>query len=226
MFFIIFNQFKFYKMLEWFKTPSGSYSITLILSIVAWLLAGIGIIAGFNHYKVKTRDATENAAIADSLRVEMEKELNETKLKLDSTKIKSEKISIDLESIKTPRFVTERQKQDLLQLLKKTRKGTVVVTYLSVERDAENYAKQIVEILKQSGYNTILSKHLWLQLAHDGIFICAWEPHTVPFFATDLQNSMKSVGIKIAGSYDSDFLSTLKVPCDGIALVISNKKLN
>ncbi|MEO0528201.1 MAG: hypothetical protein AAFZ89_13295 [Bacteroidota bacterium] len=197
-------------MLEWFKTPSGSYNLTLILSIIAWFLAGVGIIAGFNHYKVKTQDATEKAKKADSLRIEMEEQLNEAKSELNA--------------IKTPRTLTQTQRDKLLELLKKSNKGKVVITYLSVERDAESYAKELLAVLTESGYLATLSKHLWLQLAYDGIYICAWEPDTVPYFATDLQNAMKEVGIKVTGSYQPDFLETLKVPRDAVALVISNKK--
>lgn len=199
-------------MFEWFKTPSGSYNLTLILSIVAWLLAGIGIIAGVNHYKVKSQDATEKANKADSLRIEMEQKLNQAKS--------------ELAAIKTPRTLDEVQKKKLLELLKTTNKGKVVITYLSVERDAESYAKEIFGVLNQAGYSTTLSKHLWLQLAYEGIYICAWEANKVPYFATDLQNAMKEVGIKVTGSYQPDFLETLKVSRDAVALVISNKEFN
>jgi hypothetical protein len=197
-------------MLEWFKTPSGSYNLVLILSIIAWFLAGIGIIAGFNHYKVKTQDATEKANKADSLRIEIEQQLNQTKS--------------ELTAIKTPRTLDEVQKNKLLELLKNTNKGEVIITYLSVERDAENYAKELLDVLRQSGYSVTLSNHLWLQMEYEGIYICAWEANNVPYFATDLQNAMKEVGIKVKGSYQPEFLQTIKVPRDAVALVISNKK--
>jgi hypothetical protein len=212
-------------MFEWLKSTSGSYNLTLIISIIAWLIAGIGIIAGFNHYKIKTKDANYRAKEAERMRVEMESELGLTKSELDYTKEKAKKINEELQAIKTPRKFTKGEMESIISKLKHKRKGKVIVTYLSVERDAEHYAKQLEEILSESGFESKLSNHLWLQLAFDGLYICSWEPDTVPFFATDLQQVLQESGLKVSGSYDSTFLTSLNVPKDGIALVVSNKIL-
>jgi len=52
-------------MLEWLKTPSGAYNLTLIVAVIAWLIAGIGIFAGFHLNKVRTIEAEAKPEYAE-----------------------------------------------------------------------------------------------------------------------------------------------------------------
>ena len=53
-------------MFEWLKTASGAYNLTLIVAVVAWLISGAGIFAGFHLNKTRAIEAQHRTAKAES----------------------------------------------------------------------------------------------------------------------------------------------------------------
>lgn len=210
--------------MEWLKTPSGAYNLTLILAILGWIITGIAIFAGFNHYKVRAAESQKQAEDIELKRKAIQQELSETKVILEKTQVQASELSSELNRIKTPRTLSKEQKNNLVKKLKKYQpKGPIIVTFLSVESDAEMYARQFVEVFREAGFDVDLSMYMWLQLAFDGVFMCARKKNAVPLHGPIIQQVLIGEGIPVIGHYDEDFMNKLKVPEDGIVLVISNK---
>ena len=56
-------------MLEWLKTPSGAYNLTLIIALLGWLLTGVGIVAGFHLNKVRAMRALSDKKSGSALKI-------------------------------------------------------------------------------------------------------------------------------------------------------------
>jgi hypothetical protein len=76
------------KMLEWLKTPSGAYNLTLIIAIVAWLGAGVAIYAGFHLNKVRTIESQRKARESEEDKARIKAELELATSKLEDAKSK------------------------------------------------------------------------------------------------------------------------------------------
>ena len=76
------------KMLEWLKTPSGAYNLTLIIAIIAWLGAGVAIYAGFHLNKVRTIESQRKARESEEDKIRIKAELELATSKLEDAKAK------------------------------------------------------------------------------------------------------------------------------------------
>lgn len=210
-------------MFEWIRTPSGAYWLTLGLAVVGWLIAGVGIFAGFHYYRIKAADAERQTREAEEARANLAQELSETKGDLAAAEKEASRASAELQYIRTPRSLSVEQEKLLKGLLSAGPKGKVTVTFLSVEGDAEHYAKQIGKTLSDAGFDVTMSGHLWLQLALDGLFLCVREAGSVPPHGSFIQHAFKTAGIRLKGHYDAQLCDKLNVPKDGVVLAVSNK---
>jgi hypothetical protein len=53
-------------MFEWLKTSTGAYNLRLIVAIIAWLITGAGIFAGFHLNKLRSKEAEAKAQLLRS----------------------------------------------------------------------------------------------------------------------------------------------------------------
>ncbi len=206
-------------MLEFLKTPAGAYNLTFILAILGWLVSGVGIFAGFHLTKVRAIESEEKARQAEVQRIETAEELRIAKAEAAAAKKQVDELEIK----QRPRVIDDKQHQALVAALKAGPKGKVVVTFLSVEGDAQKYAEQITSIFTDAGFDVTLSKKLWLQLALDGVYIAAKEKGAVPLHGPFIQQCFKEAGIPVGGFYDPKFLSDVGAPDDGVVFAVSNR---
>lgn len=185
------------------------------LGILALFTAGAGV---FNQW------VTERVAnLQRAEKVSAQEYLKASEAELAATKAKTAEVAGQLEKFTVPRRLTEQQLTALRKSLPNGPRGKVVMTFLSVEQDAEKYAEQIAEILKETGFDVTVSKHLWLQMALDGIYLNGREAGKVPIHAVHLQQCFKDAGIPVGGFYDPKFMDDLGAPEDAIVFAISNR---
>ncbi len=186
---------------EDFRVHLTTSMLTMLLGIVIALLSVV------LHYTGTRIQARSDAEIG--------------RLQMQSTTL-----SDQLNHIRTPRTLSEDQKQILRESLPLVPKGPVIVTYLSVATDAEKYSKQIGQVLEEAGFSVTSSNHLWLQLAFDGVYVCVRSQGTVPAHSAGIQNAFKAAGIMMKVFYNEIFLDKLGAPDNGIVVVVSNKAID
>ena len=76
------------KMLEWLKTPSGAYNLTLIIAIIVWLVGGAAIYAGFHLNKVRLIDSQRKTREAEEDKARIKADLDLATRKLEEAKAK------------------------------------------------------------------------------------------------------------------------------------------
>ncbi|MBL9201316.1 MAG: hypothetical protein JNL39_12465 [Opitutaceae bacterium] len=185
------------------------------LGILALFTAAAGV---FNQW------VTER--IADLQRAEKTKaheRLKASEEELAATKARTAEVAGQLERLTVPRRLTEVQRAILRKNLPTGPRGKVIVTFLSVERDAQKYADEIGEILKETGFDVVSSNYLWLQLAFEGLYINGREAGKIPSHAIHLQKCFSEAGLRVKGAYDQKMMNDLQAPEDAIAFVVSNR---
>jgi len=212
-------------MFEWLKTASGAYNLTLIVAVVAWLISGAGIFAGFHLNKTRAIDAQHRTAKAESESVAISEKLTTTTKELEKSRARTAEVAEELARFTRPRVLTDDQKVAIRTALASAPKGKVVMTYLSVEKDAELYCRQIGTFLTELEYEVSSPPKLWLQLSLDGLYICVRDLKNPPAHAASLQAGFKAAGITVQGFGDESMFTQVGVPVaeDAFIFAVSNR---
>jgi hypothetical protein len=105
-------------------------------------------------------------------------------------------VTSTLDKLTVPRKLTADQISKLRSVLSSAEKGKVVVTYLTVEWDSEDYAKQLAAVLKEIGFTVQVSEYLWVDLEHDGLFLVSTAA-TPSATMLALQKAFSQIGIEV-----------------------------
>ena len=186
--------------------------ITVVLAV---LVAVVGILHQWASDRVSALHKAEKAAVQVTL--------NKTQVELEKTKSEAKETAEKLSRISTPRSLSAEQRSSLKSKLCAGPKGIVRFTYLSIERDAESYAKQIAEVFSECGFDTAIVDKIWLQLAFDDIFLCVVDVSNPPVHAAAIQQSFVSSGIRLRAHQDPGMCKSVDAPENGVVIVISNR---
>jgi hypothetical protein len=131
-----------------------------------------------------------------------------------------------LEAAKQPRHLTEQQKSDLSKLLRDGPKGQVVITTLSLETDAPEFAQEIYAVLSDAGFGVQISDKIWLRLKLDGFYIVAANARPAPAHTAFIQRCFQTAGIRLKALEDPAFFDEFQpsIPKAAAILVISNRE--
>ena len=131
-------------------------------------------------------------------------------------------VTSSLDKLTAPRKLSPTQITKLRDALATAEKGKVVITYLTVEWDAEEYARQLGSVLQEIGYDVTVSDHLWVTLDHDGLFLVSTsEP--LPATAMALQSAFTKLGIEVPAHPPGEIAKELGAKQDETILVVSNR---
>jgi hypothetical protein len=146
--------------------------------------------------------------------------------RLKRTKAKTVEVASQLARFSTPRRLTNEQVESLRASLPSGPRGKVVVTFLSVETDAEKFSDQIASLLTECGFEVIRPRKLWLQMALDGIYLVARDTSNAPAHAVHMQNCFKAAGVELPAMQDPRVFSEFAepIPDDAVILAVSNRK--
>jgi hypothetical protein len=195
------------------------------LTASKWLLVIFGVVlacAGILNQWLSDRIAT----LQREEKIKAQERLNASEEELKRTKAKTVEVASQLARFSTPRRLTNEQVESLRASLPSGPRGKVVVTFLSVETDAEKFSDQIASLLTECGFEVIRPRKLWLQMALDGIYLVARDTSNAPAHAVHMQNCFKAAGVELPAMQDPRVFSEFAepIPDDAVILAVSNRK--
>jgi hypothetical protein len=131
-------------------------------------------------------------------------------------------VTSTLDKLTSSRKLTVEQIAKLRSALASAEKGKVIVTYLTVEWDSEEYAKQLATVLKEIGYDVVLSDYIWVHLDHDGLFIVS-SAKVPPTAAIKLQAAFAQIGVEVSMPPVGDIAKEVGAENGETILVVSNR---
>jgi hypothetical protein len=84
-------------------------------------------------------------------------------------------------------------------------KGQVVITMLSSETDAPDYAQEIYTVLADAGFTVKISDKIWLRLKLDGFYLVAANATPAPAHTAFIQRCFQAAGIRLKALQDPEF---------------------
>lgn len=192
-----------------------SYGISKGGDVISYSITLFGVILSSAGHWISSAQARHQKAVKEAAEAKI------SEARIDATAAKQ--VADELLRRASNRTITDEQRDQLFSSLQVGPKGRVIVTFLSVERDAQKYAEQIVSILVKTGFDVTLSKYIWLQLALDGVYITAKEKGKVPIHGAFIQNCFREAGIQVRGFYDPKFLKDVGASDDSIVFAVSNR---
>jgi hypothetical protein len=201
---------------------------TRVLTISRWIfgiLAVCTIAAGVFTQWASSRLVELHGADRNELR-ELKEHLIASQKTLERMSTNSTEVADALAQLTDPRKITEAQKTALRKSLRTGPRGKVIVTFLSVEWDAEKYARQIADLLIAAGFDVSISDYLWVHLDDDGVFLCTREPGALPAQspAAHIQRCFEAARIDLAPPVVStEICQAVGAPVDATILVVSNR---
>jgi septal ring factor EnvC (AmiA/AmiB activator) len=192
-----------------------------VLTVSRWvaalsLLLTIGAMAlnQWLSYRIAAQQKVERDSGKTRL-AEAEKELRQLRERMSS-------VTSSVDKLTTSRKLSATQIEDLKNSLAKAEKGHVVVTYLTIEWDAEDYAKQLAKILEEAGYRVTLSEHLWMSFEQGDVFLTSKDP-VLPRHAQALQEAFASIGLAVPALPPGKIATELGVSIEDAVLVVSTR---
>ena len=193
------------------------------LLISKWILAMGGIIfacvAVVNQWltaRITTLQRQEKARA--------EQQLQASEDELGKAKAEAAEIGSQLARFTGPRRLTDEQIGSLRKSLPNGPRGKVVITFLSAESDAQNYAEQIAQLLSETGFDVSISKNRWLKLAVSDIFLCARDTANAPHHAVHIQLCFQAAGVRLRAHQNAKMYSDMGIRDDAIIFVVSNRE--
>jgi hypothetical protein len=193
------------------------------LTVSKWILGIFGIIfvcvAIVNQWltaRINTLQQQEKALA--------EQRLKASDAELDQTRAKAAEVASELARYTAPRRLTDEQIASLRKSLPNGPRGKVVMAFLSVESDAQQYAEQIAQLLTETGFEVSMSKKLWLHFAVGDIFLCARDTSYAPAHAVHIQLCFQAAGLRLRAHQDEKMYSDMQVHDDAIIFVVSNRE--
>jgi hypothetical protein len=153
-----------------------------------------------------------------------EQELKASEAELDLTRAKAAEVASELARYTAPRRLTDEQIASLRKSLPNGPRGKVVMAFLTVESDAQQYAEQIAQLLTETGFEVSMSKKSWLHFAVGDIFLCARDTSYAPAHAVHIQLCFQAAGLRLRAHQDEKMYSEMGVHDDAIIFVVSNRE--
>ena len=211
-------------MLEWLRTPSGAYNLVQIFAIAAWLVSGIGIIAGFHLNKIRELDARAKATQAEIERATIATKLEVSVLELDKAKAEVVTVKSHLDRITKPREISEIQEREFIKALHGCPTGEIIITYLSTEDDARMYANEFASLFQKCGFKVSVSDRIWVSLQHSGLWLCVHDESPVPAHIAPIENAFKVAKIIVKSFVGEAMHDQLSAPKESAIFVIGSRK--
>ncbi|HKQ36498.1 MAG TPA: hypothetical protein VJ063_00385 [Verrucomicrobiae bacterium] len=193
------------------------------LAITKWMLALCGLVFAcvaivnqWLYYRVTALQRQEKARA--------EQRLKTSEAELQHTKAETAEIASQLERFTGPRHLTDEQIIALRQSLPKGPRGKVVMTYISIEPDAQKYAEEIGKLLSETGFQVSTSRSRWLKLATEGIYLCARDTSYAPPHAVHIQLCFQSAGLRLRAHQNEKMFNDMSVPDDAVIFVVGNRE--
>ena len=181
-------------MLEWLKTTSGAYNLQFLIAIIAWVIGGAGLVAGFHLNKVKTIEAEAKAMKAEVDRSQMASQLESAKAK-----------TFELEQKLAPRQITDAQRAKFIELTKELPKGDIPIFRGDAGVETSNYINQVRAMLDAAGY-TVTGRGVVpiIGLSVGSLegateFLLYSDETDLPDYAVPIQKAFIAIGINLLG---------------------------
>jgi hypothetical protein len=192
-----------------------------VLTTSRWV-AGLLLLLGFaalclNHWLIQ-RIASQQKLERDSGRsrlIAAEEEVRRLRGQMSS-------VANSVERLTSTRRLSATQVTELKAALSSAEKGRLIVTYLTIEWDAEDYAHQLAKILKEAGYEVTLSDHLWVEFKQSGLFLTS-KDGTLPSHAQGLQRAFLTIGVDVPAAPPDDIAKELELQKGDAVLVVSRR---
>jgi hypothetical protein len=124
-----------------------------------------------------------------------------------------------LKALVSWREILPENKERFRMLTKNLLKGQVIVSSIAGNSEAANFARQISEMLKSSGYNVsenFASEMTFGGTPPTGVILKVKSADAVPLYAGPLQQSLKDIGIDSPGNIDG-------MAGDSVVIFVGNK---
>ncbi len=194
-------------MLEWLKTSSGAYNLSLIVAVVAWLVTGIGILTGFHLNKVKTLEAQGKATKAEKERAAVAARLETTAKELTQAKARTS----ELERKVAPRHLSQSQMEQMAEFLRPAPRGRIdIIVPLSSGDDALAFAEEIANFLRTVGF-TISGPVQAAYTPMVGLHIQVKHGDERPQVGGFLQGAFRTAGYTCDGAVKADLSDDIAV---------------
>jgi hypothetical protein len=122
-------------------------------------------------------------------------ELAETKKKLARANEEIGQLRARVED----RTIGADSKQKLIETLKNSPKGTVIVEADWTDGEAQQFANEITEILRVAGFTLLKANTEVLALNSKGVFLFIADPATPPVHAQPILSALEAAGVPIKG---------------------------
>jgi hypothetical protein len=187
-----------------------------LLGVFGVILACVAIVNQWLTGRIATLQRQEKARA--------EQQLKASEDELDLTRAKAAEVAGELARYTAPRRLTDEQIALLRESLRNGPRGKVVMAFLSVESDAQQYAEQIAQLLTETGFDVSMSKKSWLHFAVGDIFLCARDTTYAPAHAVHIQLCFQAAGLRLRAHQDEKMYSDMGVHDDAIIFVVSNRE--
>lgn len=194
-----------------------------LLSFSKWMLIVCGIIflvlVIVNQYA-----ASRISSIQNQEKREVQQQLRASRTELARTKAQTNELNVELSRFVAPRTLPDDQLQALQQCLSDGPRGAVIMSFLKTESDAEAYASQIANLLRDSGFDVTMGNTVWLQLPVKGLYLCARDVANAPLHAVHVQRCFQTAGIRLRAHEDKRMYADMHAPDGAIIFVVGARE--
>jgi hypothetical protein len=191
------------------------------LTVSRWL-AGLLFLGGIITLIVNQWLVHRIAEAQKDERVTTRERLVQAEEELRRMRTKTTEVVNTFDKLTSSRKLSATQLPSFITTLEKGEKGKVIVTYLTVEWDAEGYARQLTNVLKEAGIEATLSDHLWVDMDENDIFLVAKDKNP-PALAQNLQRAFESTGILVPFFSKPEIAEAVGATSGETVLVVSNR---
>jgi hypothetical protein len=131
-------------------------------------------------------------------------------------------VASTVDKITSTRRISPAKVAELKNALEAATKGKILITYLTIEWEAEDYAKQLSKILTEAGYHVTLSDHLWVTFEHGGTFLTS-QDGTLPSYGAELQRAFAKIGVEAPLRPAGEIGKELALASGEVVLVVGSR---
>jgi uncharacterized membrane-anchored protein YhcB (DUF1043 family) len=188
-----------------------------------WILVVCGIIF-LIFIIVNQYVAARISTLQDQEKKQAQQQLRASRAELTRTKTQTNELSAELSRFVAPRTLPDDQMQALQQCLSDGPHGPVIMSFLKTEADAETYATQVANLLRDSGFDVTMGNTVWLQLPVKGLYLCARDVANAPLHAVHVQRCFQTAGIRLRAHEDKKMYADMNVPEGTIIFVVGARE--
>ena len=194
-----------------------------LLTFSKWMLLVCGII--FLVFMVVNQYAAARiSTLQDQEKKQTQQQLRASRAELNRTKAQTNELNAELSRFVAPRTLPDDQLQALQQCLSDGPRGSVVMSFLKTESDAEAYATQVANLLRDSGFDVTMGSTVWLQLPVKGLYLCARDVANAPLHAVHVQRCFQTAGIRLRAHEDKKMFADMNVPEGTVIFVVGARE--